>query len=100
MAGRQRKKYRPWAPAEFASHPYTAADRLPEDDLVFFLLDVIPQLDLAPFYASYEGPLLAKVFLWSACRQQEVAGLRWPSLRRVGDEVHFEVVGRCGVERW
>jgi transposase len=48
------KKYRPWEPEEFAHHPYTVAERLPEDDLVFFLLDVIPQLDLAPFYASYE----------------------------------------------
>ena len=54
MAGAQRKKYRPWDPAAFAAHTYTAGDRLPEDDLVFFLLDVIPQLDLARFYASYE----------------------------------------------
>jgi hypothetical protein len=54
MAGRQRKKYRPWDPEQFANHSYTASDRLPEDDLVFFLLDVIPQLDLSRFYASYE----------------------------------------------
>jgi transposase len=54
MGAEQGKKYRPWHPEEFANHPYTAADRLPEDDLVFFLLDVIAQLDLSPFYASYE----------------------------------------------
>jgi transposase len=54
MAGVQGKKYRPWDPEEFANHTYTASDRLPEDDLVFFLLDAIPQLDLARFYASYE----------------------------------------------
>ena len=48
------KKYRPWDPEAFANHTYTAKDRLPEDDLVFFLLDVIPQLDLSRFYASYE----------------------------------------------
>jgi transposase len=54
MAQEQGKKYRPWDPEAFANHPYTAADRLPDDDLVFFLLDVIGQLDLAPFYASYE----------------------------------------------
>src|SRR5207247_5837165 len=54
MAGVQGKKYRPWNPEEFANQTYTAADRLPEDDLVFFLLDVIPQLDLSRFYASYE----------------------------------------------
>jgi integrase len=46
------------------------------------------------------APLMAKVFLWSACRQQEVAGLKWSSLRRAGEEVHFEVVGKWGVERW
>ena len=26
---------------------------LPEDDLVFFLLDVMPQLDLSPFHRHY-----------------------------------------------
>jgi transposase len=54
MAEEQGKKYRPWDPDAFARHTYTASDRLPEDDLVFFLLDVIPQLDLSRFYASYE----------------------------------------------
>jgi integrase len=44
--------------------------------------------------------LVAKVFLWSAARQQEVVALRWSSLRRIGDEVHFEIVGKAGVERW
>jgi len=32
----------------------TPADRLPEGDLVFFLLDIVPQLDLSRFYARYE----------------------------------------------
>ncbi len=44
--------------------------------------------------------LAAKVFLWSCCRKLEVAGLTWESLRLVKDEVHFEVVGKWGVERW
>src|SRR4051812_23810386 len=54
MAAVQGKKYRPWDPEAVANHSYTAAEPLPEDDLVFFLLDVIPQLDLSRFYASYE----------------------------------------------
>ena len=54
MAAEPGKKYRPWDPEAFAQHPYTAAERLPEDDLAFFLLDAVPQLDLAPFYAYYE----------------------------------------------
>jgi transposase len=54
MATPRRKKYRPWNPGAYASQAFTPADRLPEGDLVFFLLDVVPRLDLDPFYASYE----------------------------------------------
>jgi transposase len=50
----RRKKYRPWNPDAYATQAVTPADRLPEGDLVFFLLDTVPQLDLEPFYASYE----------------------------------------------
>ena len=42
----------------------------------------------------------AKVFLWSGCRKSEVAGLIWDSLRLVGNECHFEIIGKWGVERW
>ena len=39
------------------------AQVLPEDDLVFFLIELVPQLDLTPFYAYYEretrGPRLS-----------------------------------------
>lgn len=42
----------------------------------------------------------AKVFLWSGCRKIEVAGLTWNSLRTVGNEYHFEIEGKWGVERW
>jgi transposase len=54
MATPRRKKYRPWNPQAYTTQPFTPADRLPEGDLVFFLLDTVPQLDLQPFYASYE----------------------------------------------
>jgi transposase len=54
MTTPRRKKYRPWNPDAYAHRPVTAADRLPEGDLVFFLLDTVPQLDLDPFDASYE----------------------------------------------
>jgi integrase len=42
----------------------------------------------------------AKVFLWSGCRKLEVAGLTWEMLRIVGDEYHFEVLGKWAVTRW
>src|SRR5438270_7290031 len=54
MATLRRKKYRPWNPEAYAQQAFTPADRLPDGDLVFFPLDAIPQLDLDPFYASYE----------------------------------------------
>ena len=54
MTTPRRKKYRPWNPAAYAHQAFTPADRLPEGDLVFFLLDTVPHLDLDPFYASYE----------------------------------------------
>jgi transposase len=50
----RRKKYRPWDPEAYAQQAFSPTDRLPEDDLVFFLLDTVPQLDLDAFYASYE----------------------------------------------
>jgi transposase len=54
MTTPRRKKYRPWNPDVYATQAFTPAGRLPEGDLVFFLLDAVPRLDLDPFYASYE----------------------------------------------
>jgi transposase len=54
MTTPRRKKYRPWNPEAYAQQDFSPADRLPDGDLVFFLLDVVPQLNLDPFYASYE----------------------------------------------
>ena len=49
-----RKTYRPWNPQAYRQQAFRPDSRLPEDDLVFFLLDLLPQLDLEDFYASYE----------------------------------------------
>lgn len=43
---------------------------------------------------------LVKVALWSCCRKEEATSLRWSSLRIVGSEYHFVIVGKWGVERW
>jgi len=43
---------------------------------------------------------LVKVALWSSARKEEITGLKWKSLRIVGDEYHFTIVGKWGVERW
>jgi transposase len=49
------KTFRPWEPHRYAHEAHAPAAKLPEGDLVFFLLDVVPQLDLSPFYAYYEA---------------------------------------------
>lgn len=43
---------------------------------------------------------MAKVCLWSWGRRAEVTGLTWDSLRTVGSERHFEVVGKWGIDKW
>jgi integrase len=44
--------------------------------------------------------LVVKVAIWSACRKEELASLSWNGLKTIGDERHFEVTGKHGVEKW
>jgi hypothetical protein len=44
--------------------------------------------------------LLAKALLWSGGRRAEVTSLTWKQVRVIGQEVHFDVVGKWGVRRW
>ena len=48
------KNYRAWEPQRYRQQAHSPASKLPEGDLVFFLLDVVPKLDLSRFYAPYE----------------------------------------------
>ena len=48
------KTYRPWEPQRYQQQAQSPAAKLPEGDLVFFLVDSVPQLDLRRFYAPYE----------------------------------------------
>jgi transposase len=49
----RRKTYRTWDPQASSQNPVSPSEALPEDDLVFFLIDLIPQLDLTPFHQHY-----------------------------------------------
>lgn len=51
------KTYREWSPDQVFLFPPSPQDWLPEDDLVYFLLDAVASLDLAPFFAYYEREL-------------------------------------------
>jgi transposase len=53
----RRKNYRAWDADQGSQEPISPRDALPEDDLVFFLLDLIPQLDLSPFHDHYAREL-------------------------------------------
>jgi transposase len=48
------KTYRDWSPDQPSLFPPSPRDWLPEDDLVYFLLDTVASFDLAPFFAYYE----------------------------------------------
>src|SRR5215475_3265186 len=54
MSERGEKTYRPWEPERYRQDAHSPAAKLPEGDLVFFLLDTVPQLELSRFYAPYE----------------------------------------------
>ena len=49
----RRKNYRAWDPQQCCQISVSPREALPEDDLVYFLLDVMPQLDLSPFHQHY-----------------------------------------------
>ena len=48
------KAYRPWTPELYADQAHAPSAKLPEDDLVFFLIDVVPKLDLSQIHAPYQ----------------------------------------------
>jgi len=48
------KACRPWNPGVYAQQAHSPAAMLPDDDLVFFLIDVVPKLDFSPIHAPYQ----------------------------------------------
>jgi transposase len=54
MSDARGKTYRPWNPEHYRHEAHSPEAQLPQADLVFFLLDPVPHLDLRRFYAPYE----------------------------------------------
>src|SRR5262245_19324511 len=50
----QRKTYRPWEPQRYRQEAHSPDAKLPEGEVVFVLLDLVPPLDVRRFYAPYE----------------------------------------------
>jgi transposase len=48
------KTYRPWEPERYQQQAHSPASKLPEGDLVFFLLAILSKWDLRRLYAPYE----------------------------------------------
>jgi len=51
------KTYRDWSTDQTYLFPPSPHDWLPQDDLVYFLLDTVATLDLSPIFAHYEREL-------------------------------------------
>jgi transposase len=54
MSNRGGKTSRPWEPQRYRQEAHSPAAKLPEGDVVFFLIDTVSRLDLRRFYAPYE----------------------------------------------
>ena len=50
------RKFREWSPSQSWLFPPSPSDWLPEKHLVYFLLDVVEQLDLTPIITDYDSP--------------------------------------------
>lgn len=53
----RRKEYRAWDAQTCCQERVSPCEVLPEDDLVFFLIDLMPQMDLSAFHQYYAGEL-------------------------------------------
>jgi transposase len=53
----RRKNYRVWDAQKCCHKRVSPREVLPEDDLSFFLLDIVPQVDLSAFHAYYAAEL-------------------------------------------
>ncbi len=54
MSDARGKPYQPWNPEHYRHEAHSPEAKLPQDDLVFFLLDTMSHLDLRRFYAPDE----------------------------------------------
>lgn len=54
MSDARGKTYRPWNPEHYRHEAHSPQAKLPQDDLVFFLLDTVAHLDVSRCYALYE----------------------------------------------
>ena len=91
------KTYLPYDPDQQLLLPAALQEWLPEDHLVYFISDVVDQLDLSEITARYEGErrggppyhprMMVKVLLYAYC-----VGV--PSSRRIAQRLHEDIAFR------
>ena len=91
------KTYLPYDPDQQLLLPAALQEWLPEDHLVYFISDVVDQLDLSEITARYEGErrggppynprMMVKVLLYAYC-----VGV--PSSRRIATRLHEDIAFR------
>jgi len=87
MSEARGKTYRPWNPEHYRHEVHSPEAKLPQADLVFFLLDTVPHLDLSRFYAPYEEePNSVRLNFCTAAELSDASGqygrsipFPWPS---------------------
>lgn len=62
MSDSRGKTYRSWEPQRDRHAAHSPEAKLPEGDLMFFLLDTVLHLDLSRFYAPCEAELRGAPF--------------------------------------
>jgi transposase len=90
-------RFRSYEPDQLFLLPPDMKDWLPEDDLVYFLMDVVGQLDLAPIYRRYNGAkggqppydprMMVSLLLYAYCQ-----GV--PSSRKIERATHERITFR------
>jgi len=54
MSEPYKKTYRPWEPQRYRYEAHSPNAKLSKGDIVFFVVDTVPKLDLSRFYTPYE----------------------------------------------
>ena len=52
---KNQKRFKPYYPNQLLLLPPDMKDWLPDDDLVYFIMEMLDQLDLSAIYDSYDG---------------------------------------------
>jgi len=66
------------------------------DEELLSILDYFEQ----EWHGVHVAALAAKTSLWAWARVSEMSGLKWDNLHSIGNEAHFEIIGKWGVEKW